>query len=138
MAGLDDTILVRNTRIVAGSRHAVMRAQRLVAPGPIFCGVTIQIAERCREAVAAVFAWRTSERPQCVLQPFGQCDEALTAEHHLGMLPAAESPAAPADAPGGRSRRVPGHAAPAKSGPAAPASVASQRGSRDGDAASRS
>ena len=37
-----------------------------------------------------MFARRTSERPQCVLQPFGQCNEALTAEHHLGMLPAGE------------------------------------------------
>ena len=62
----------------------------LVTPGLILCGITIQIAESCREAVTAVFARRTSERPQCVLQPFGQCNEALTAEHHLGMLPAGE------------------------------------------------
>jgi hypothetical protein len=33
---------------------------------------------------------RSSERPQRVLQPLGQCHEALAAEHDMGMFPARE------------------------------------------------
>src|SRR5260370_16370404 len=34
--------------------------------------------------------WGAAERPQRILQPLGQCHEALTAEHDMGMLPARE------------------------------------------------
>jgi hypothetical protein len=46
MAGLDGTVLMCNTEVVAGGGHTVMHTKRLVAPGLIFCGITIQIAER--------------------------------------------------------------------------------------------
>src|SRR4051812_37740614 len=32
-----------------------------------------------------------AERPQCILQALGQCDEALAAEDNMGMLEARES-----------------------------------------------
>ena len=46
MAGLNDTILVRNTEVVARSDHAVMRTERLIALGLILGGIAVEIAER--------------------------------------------------------------------------------------------
>src|SRR5271166_4606229 len=67
-----------------------MAAQGLVAPGLVLRGLTVEVAECRRQAVAAVLVRRTAERPQGILQSLGQGDEALAAEHHLGMLPAGE------------------------------------------------
>ena len=65
-----------------------MGAQRLVAPGQVLAGFAIEIAEGGREAVAAVLARRAAEGPQGVLQPLGEGDIALAAEHDMGMLEA--------------------------------------------------
>ena len=67
-----------------------MGTQRLVARGQIRPRLLLEIAERRREAVAAVFLRYAAESPQGVLQTLGQSDEALAAQHHLGMLPAGE------------------------------------------------
>ncbi len=54
---------------------------------------SIEIAEGGRQAVAAMLQRGAAERPQRILQPLGQCHEALTAEHDMGMLPAREGQA---------------------------------------------
>jgi hypothetical protein len=69
----DRTVLVRQASIVAGRLHAVMGAQCLVAPGLILPCIGIEIAERRREAIAAMLQRGSTERPQCVLQTLRQC-----------------------------------------------------------------
>jgi hypothetical protein len=39
-------VLVRDAAIVARRRHAIMGAQILIAPGEVFLGIAIEIAER--------------------------------------------------------------------------------------------
>ena len=90
MRTLDRTILVRNTQIVPGRHHVVMLHQRLIALRQILLRITVQVAERRRQTIAAMLAWRSSQRPQCVLQPLGQRDKAFAAEHDVGMLEARE------------------------------------------------
>src|SRR5262249_58360411 len=68
-------ILVRDAEIVAGWRHAVMGAERLVALRQILLRVGIEIAEGRRQAVAAMLLGNAAERPQRILQALGQCDE---------------------------------------------------------------
>ena len=85
---LDGAVLVRDAGIVAGRRHPVMRAQRLVAPGQVLLGVLVEIAEGGRQAVGAMFARRAAQRPERVLHALGQRDEALAAEHHMRVLEA--------------------------------------------------
>ena len=67
-----------------------MGAERLVAERQILLGVGIEIAEGGRQAVAAMLLGNAAERPQRILQALGQRDEALTAEHNMGMLEARE------------------------------------------------
>ena len=88
MRTFDRTVLMRHTSIVTRWLHAVMGAQRVVALRQVLAGVLVQIAERRRQAVAAVLARRTADHPQCVLQPLGQCHEALAAKDDMGMLKA--------------------------------------------------
>ena len=90
VAGFNGPVLVGDPGVVARRRHAVVRAQRLVAPGLVLERVAVEVAERCREAVAAMLERYAAKRPQRVLQPLGQGDEALAADHDLGMAPAAE------------------------------------------------
>src|SRR6516162_10059167 len=89
----DRAVLVRQTAIVAGRLHAVMRAQRLVAPRLILPGIAVEIAEGRRETVAAMLQRRPAERPQRILQTLREGHEALTAEHDMSMLPAREGQA---------------------------------------------
>src|SRR5437762_10171155 len=49
MGALDRAVLVGDTAIVARRRHAVMGAQLLIAPGEVLLGLTIEVAERCRQ-----------------------------------------------------------------------------------------
>ena len=84
----DGAVLVCDARIVARRCHAVMLAQRLVAAGLVGGGIPVEVAERGREAVGAMFDRRAAERPQRVLQATGQGGEALAAQHRLGVLPA--------------------------------------------------
>ncbi len=80
-------------RVVAGRLHAVMRAQRLVACGQVGGRVALEVAERRREAVAAMLGGRSAERPEGVLQPDSDGDVALAAEHDMSVLPAGEGQA---------------------------------------------
>ena len=90
VGALDRAVLVRDAAIVARRRHAVMGAQLLVAPRQVLLGIAIEVAERRRQAVAAMLFRHAAQRPQRVLQAFGQRHEALAAEHHMGMLEARE------------------------------------------------
>ena len=45
-----------------------MGAQLLIAAGEVLLGITIEIAERRRQAVAAVLLWYPTQPPQRVLQ----------------------------------------------------------------------
>ena len=90
MGALDRAVLVRDAGIVARRRHAVMGTQLLVAPGEVLLGVTIEVAERRRQAVAAMLFRHAAERPQRILQAFGERHKTLAAEHHMGMLEARE------------------------------------------------
>src|SRR5712671_6212720 len=75
---------------LAARRHAVMGAQFLVAPRQVVLGVAIEVTERRRQAVAAMLFRHPAQRPQRVLQAFGERHEALPAEHHMGMRKARE------------------------------------------------
>src|SRR5271156_4404181 len=86
MRALDRAVLVREAGVVAGWRHAVMAAERLVALRQILLRVGIEIAEGGRQAIAAMLLGNAAERPQRILQALGQRDEALAAEHNMGML----------------------------------------------------
>ena len=76
--------------IVARRGHAVMGAERLVALGQVPLRVGVQVAESGRKAVGSVLFGHAAERPQRVLQPLGQRDEALAAEHDMGVFEAGE------------------------------------------------
>ena len=56
----------------------------------ILLGVGVEIAEGGGETVAAMLLRRAAERPQGVLQAFGERDEALAAEHDMGGFEARE------------------------------------------------
>ena len=90
MGALDRTVLVGDAAIVARRRHAVMAHQRRVALGDVFARVGRQIAERRRQAVTAMLPGNAAERPQRVLQPFGQRRKAFAAQHDVSVLEAGE------------------------------------------------
>jgi len=85
---LDRAVLVGHAGIVAGRRHAVVGAQRLIAPGEVGLGRLVEIAEGRRQAVGPVLARRPAQQPQPVLEPFGQGDEAFPAEDDMRVLEA--------------------------------------------------
>jgi hypothetical protein len=64
--------------------------QFLVTPSEIILGNSIEVAERRRQAVAAMLFRHPAQRPQRVLQALGQRHKTLAAEHHMGMLEARE------------------------------------------------
>jgi hypothetical protein len=57
-----------------------MRHQRLIAPGEVVLRVAPQIAERRRQAVGTVLFGNAAQRPQGVLQAFGERRIALAAQ----------------------------------------------------------
>ena len=90
MRAFDRAVLVRDARVVAGCGHAVMAHQRRVAFRDVFPRIGRQVAERRRQAVAAMLLGRATERPQRVLQALGQRREAFAAEHDVRVLEAGE------------------------------------------------
>lgn len=86
VGAFDRTVLMRHTLVVAGRLHPVMGAQRLVACRQVRPRVAVEIAESRRQAVAAMIMRRSPHRPQRILKPFRQGDEALPAEDDMGML----------------------------------------------------
>ena len=82
----DRAVLVRDALVVAGRRHAVMGAQLLVALCEIGLRVGVEIAECGRQTVAAVAVRSTAKRPERILQPLGQGNEAFPAENDVTML----------------------------------------------------
>ena len=63
-----------------------MGAKILVPPGQIVPRVAVEIAERGRQAVGPMLPRCPTERPQGILQPVGQGDEALATEHDGGVF----------------------------------------------------
>ncbi len=49
-----------------------------------------KVAEGGRQAVGAMLPRRPAQRPERVLQPFGECDKALPAKYDVSMLKAGE------------------------------------------------
>src|ERR1700674_5509568 len=90
MRAFDRAVLMRHAGVVAGRRHAVMAAERLVACRQIFFGVGAEIAERGRKAVASVLLGNAAQRPQGVLQPLRKCYKTFAAEHDMGVFEAGE------------------------------------------------
>src|SRR5262245_23375364 len=87
---LDRPILVSDAGVVAGRRHAVVGDKLFVAPRQILLRFAIQVAESCRQAVAAVLLGHPSECPQRILQTLRQRHEALAAKDDMGVLEAGE------------------------------------------------
>ena len=85
---LDGAVLMGDAGSVAGRLHAIMAAQVVVAARQILPGLAVEIAEGGRQAVASVLARHSAQRPQGVLETFGKGDEALAAEHDVGVLEA--------------------------------------------------
>ena len=85
---LHRAVLVRDAGVVARRGHPVVDAQRLVASGQVLLGGLVEVAEGGREAVGAVLARGAAERPERVLQTFGERQEALAAQHDVGVLEA--------------------------------------------------
>ena len=86
---LDAAVLMRHTGIVAGGNHPVMAGQLVIAAGEVELGILIQVLEGRRQRVGPVLGRHTLQLPQRLLQPLGKGAEALAAEDHAGMLPAA-------------------------------------------------
>ena len=73
--------------------HIVVAHEALVALCQVLLGIAVEVAERRRQAVAAVLQWNPAERPQGILQALGQRREALAAKHDMGMRKAREGEA---------------------------------------------
>src|SRR6516164_11466256 len=81
---------MREPTIVARRGHAVVGTQFPVTSGEIVLGNPIEVAERRRQAVAAMLFRHTAQRPQRILQALRERYEAFAAEHHMSMLEAGE------------------------------------------------
>src|SRR5579859_1314860 len=88
MGAFDRAVLMGDTAIVASGLHSIVSAQQVVTRGEILASGPIQIAERGRQTVAAMLARCTAERPECILQPFGQSHIALASEDDMGVFKA--------------------------------------------------
>lgn len=82
-------VLVSLAAVVAAGVHAVVADEGIVALGDVLALVSGQVAEGGREAVGAMFLRCSAEGPQRLLQVLGQRREALPAENHGDVLPAA-------------------------------------------------
>jgi hypothetical protein len=85
---LDTAILMGDAGVVARRFHGEMGAKRLVARGQVLGRGVVKVAKRRREAVGAMFARRTTQGEQGVLQPRGQGGKTLPAQDHMAMLEA--------------------------------------------------
>jgi hypothetical protein len=90
MRALDGTVLVRDAGVVARRRHAVVGDQRLVTLRQVVPRITVEVAERRRQTIAAVHLRNAAQRPQRVLQALGERDVALSAQHDVRVLEAGE------------------------------------------------
>jgi hypothetical protein len=84
---LDGTVLVADAGVVARGAQAVVFAQGVVPLGQLFA--LGQVVERCRQAVGTVLFGHTTSHPQRILHAVSQRLEALAAEHHADVAPAA-------------------------------------------------
>ena len=85
MGPFNGAILMRYAAVIATRRHAVVCTQGIITVGEIVASLTLEIMEGGGQAVGPMFAGRAPECPQRILQALGDGDEALTAEHHVGV-----------------------------------------------------
>ena len=79
---------MRDTAFVVRRRHPVMHAQCIIPLRKIAGRFGREVAERCRQAVTAMFQGRAPGRPKRILQPFCQRDMALAAQNDMGVFDA--------------------------------------------------
>ncbi len=79
---------MRDTAFVVRRRHPVMHAQCIIPLRKIAGRFGREVAERCRQAVTAMFQGRAPGRPKRILQPFCQRDMALAAQNDMGVFEA--------------------------------------------------
>src|ERR1700728_4877692 len=84
----DRAVFVSDALVVAGRCHAIMGADLLVAAGEGLFFRGAEVTEGCRQAVAAMMERRAAKRPERILQPFGQSNEAFAAENDMAVLKA--------------------------------------------------
>ena len=90
MRAFDRPILADDAGIVARGLHAVVRHQILITLCQVVRRRLVEVSERRRQTVAAMFLRHAAECPQGVLQPLGQRHEAFAAEDDMGMREARE------------------------------------------------
>nr|KIS31664.1 hypothetical protein TQ38_16340 [Novosphingobium sp. P6W] len=89
MGTRDRAVLMGNAPVVPRGLHSIMVTERVITPGQVDPGIRVQIAEGGREAVGTMKLRRAACGPERVLQPFGQGDEALTAQDDVPVFEAA-------------------------------------------------
>ena len=85
MRAFDRAVLVADTAIVAGRRHAVVGAQLAVGAREVL--LLGEVLERRREAVGTMLARRATDEPERVLEAFGERREALPTLDHARVFP---------------------------------------------------
>ena len=83
----DRAVLVGDADVVARRGHAVVAHQRRIALRDVFPRIGGQVAERCRQAIAAVLLWRAAERPQRVLQALSQEPRHASSHYRRSLCP---------------------------------------------------
>lgn len=90
MRAFDGAIFVRDAGVVARGRHAVVRHQILITVCQVLLRRLVEVAERRRQTVAAMFLRHAAECPQGVLQTLGQRHEAFAAQYDMSVREARE------------------------------------------------
>jgi len=75
-----------NAAVFAAGRHAVMRAQGVIAAGEILPCLSVDVAKGRRQAAAAVLRRSPAHGPQRILQPLGQGHTALATQDHMAVF----------------------------------------------------
>jgi hypothetical protein len=66
-------------------------AESIVPAGKVLAGLAVEITERGRQTVAAMLKRSAAERPQRILQPFGERHVTLAAQDDMHVLKARAS-----------------------------------------------
>lgn len=83
------SFLICDARIVPRRLHAVIPPLRIIAVGDVLAGLIREVFERRRETVGEVLLRHATQALECLVESLGECREALAADDHLGVAPAA-------------------------------------------------
>src|SRR3546814_13141552 len=89
MGTFDRSVLVRLAAVVAGSKHAVMTTQLVIASGEIPLRIGAEVFVGASQGTAAVCGRRPAQLPQRILQVLRNGGTALPAHHDSRRLPPA-------------------------------------------------